>query len=618
LRAKTRDRGAGGRLALALLLSLGCGGSLAVPATSPPASAVLEHDPASLCSPAPASDGGRGEALAALAPLLLGSDEGERRRAESFALDCARAYGRALGRRGQWELADVHGLATAMLIDPRRFAGDDAFRARVLPLLPRMLDPEVPPALRDDLLGALVDVPGFDLGAAGPVELAWGAVARTAAERRDPQEPGLAGPRIEDEPQLALLASVYSLPSTLVQAREAEALLVALRAADPARELLVLADPPQRRALAATAARQRVRLLPTYGRAYSPWPRDPFSFARAGDGAVRLVVRPNLQPGREEDGSLGPELVQDLPPDLDRAWGGVRWSLAAVPFHNGQVLLTRDAAWATLHTFEPRALQLLGVDRVPVATFDTAAGIAAYVGAVRRAADELAVLYGRPVRFVHPLPGAGDGDLPAAVALMRRLGGGAGYDLDSLVTFLPAGEGAPAALVADLEIGRRLLGEAPASEWAALAAAYDLRPGADVPAALAAEADSVRGRALGSFLDLVAAELEHSGHRVGRLPLLLVPTGLRRDAEGLRDAHFLLTWANVVVETRRDGVRAEGFASLLPAGDRLARAAFGAQGARLDLLPPLVGSVVRNGGYRCASNHLRHLPRQVGRPGAGV
>ncbi|HET9768412.1 MAG TPA: hypothetical protein VFS60_16290 [Thermoanaerobaculia bacterium] len=438
--------------------------------------------------------------------------------------------------------------------------------------------------------------------------------------------------RIEDEPELALAASVYSFPSSLIPAAQASALLAAVRAADPERELLVLADPPQRQALAAAAAPLRVRLLETGGGPYSPWPRDPFSFARTAGGAVRVVVRPNLQPGREADGDLGRELVEDLPPDLARAWGGVRWSVATVPFHNGQVLLTRDAAWVTLHTFEPRALQLLGVARVPVESFGTAAGIDAYVAAVRRAADELATLYGRPVRFVHPLPPASAGGASAvtgatATELMRRIGGGAGYDLDSLVTFLPARDGRAAALVADLAAGQKLLADAPASELTALTASYDLAAGAEVRPALAAEAiatevrralaveaASPRGRALASFLDLVAEHLAAQGLRVARLPLLLVPTALLRGGGDSRYPHFLLGWNNVVVETRQRGVRAEGFAALLPSGDRRARAAFDALGARLDLLPPLVESVVRNGGYRCASNHLR----QPAPPGPGV
>ncbi len=446
----------------------------------------------------------------------------------------------------------------------------------------------------------------------------------SAPER--PDAPAIAGEtaRIEDEPELAIAASVYSFPSSLILAAQASALLAAVRAADPERELLVLADPPQRQALAAAAAPLRVRLLETRGGPYSPWPRDPFSFAHASDGSVRVVVRPNLQSGREADGDLGRELVQDLPPDLARAWGGVRWSVAAVPFHNGQVLLTRDAAWVTLHTFEPRALQLLGAARVPVESFGTAAGIDAYVAAVRRAADELATLYGRPVRFVHALPPASAGGASAgsadvtATELMRRIGGGAGYDLDSLVTFVPGGDGGVAALVADLTAGQQLVADAPASELVALATSYDLAIGAEGRAALAAEANATevrkalaaeaggpRGRALASFLDLVAEHLAAQGLRVARLPLLLVPTALLGGGGDARYPHFLLGWNNVVVETLEGAVRAEGFAALLPSGDRRARAAFDALGVHLDLLPPLVESVVRNGGYRCASNHLR-------------
>ena len=96
---------------------------------------------------------------------------------------------------------------------------------------------------------------------------------------------------------------------------------------------------------------------------------------------------------------------------------------------------------------------------------------------------------------------------------------------------------------------------------------------------------------------------------VRRLPLLTVPVGLLQDREGLSHDSFLITWNNVVVENR-DGLhgeetRAEGFSYLIPRGDREARDAFAAFGVHLDLFPPLVRSIVLNGGYRCASNHLR-------------
>jgi len=422
-------------------------------------------------------------------------------------------------------------------------------------------------------------------------------------ERHVPYGPGL---RFDDEAERPLAASVYSLPSAFFTADAALPFLAAVRAAAPARTLLVLIDGPLRNALAARARALHLYLLDTHGRPYSPWPRDPFSFVRTPKGSVLVLVRPNLQPGREADAQLGPELVRDLPPAVDRAWGGVTWAAAPVPFHNGQVLLTRGAAWITLHTLEPRILALLGLTRVPVESFATAAGIERYVTAARRAADELAALYGRPARFVHPLP-APDMPLAAQSELMARLGGGAGYDLDSLVTFLPLHDGAEQALVADLAAGRALL---PVIERDGLRATYDLAPAGDaLTAALAAAQATPRATALASFLDLVAGHLAAQGLKVRRLPLLRVPLALLRDRRGLEDApadaELLLTWNNVVAETRAGGVRAEGFAMRLPAGDRAARAAFAAAGVKLDLFPPLVHSVVLNGGYRCASNHVR-------------
>ncbi|HEV8238560.1 MAG TPA: hypothetical protein VGS57_04250 [Thermoanaerobaculia bacterium] len=412
--------------------------------------------------------------------------------------------------------------------------------------------------------------------------------------------------RIEDDPDRALVASVYSLPSPWIDAGEARALLAAVRKADPGREVLVLADAAMEEQLAPLARDARLHLLSTGGALYSPWPRDPFSFARTSGGAVRVVVRPNLQRGREVDATMGPALVQALPPALDRAWGGVRWAKSAVPFHNGQVLLTRDAAWVSVHTFEPRVLELLGAARVPVESFATAAGIEAYVGATRKAAGELAALYGRSVRFVHPLPVSGAGTTrEARTALLQRLAGGAGYDLDSLLTLVPSANGVqPTALVADVTAGERLLASLDPSQWNALATAYRLEP-TGLAAGLAGASSSARGRALASYLDLVADHLRGEGLTVSRLPLLVVPAAVLRDPGSIPDEYFFLTWNNVVVEKRGGGARAEGFASLLPAGDDVASQAFAAAGVHLDLLPPLLGSVTRNGGYRCASNHLR-------------
>ncbi len=527
----------------------------------------------------------------------------------------ARERGGELARRGHWMPGDVADVVAQQLVDPPRFAADPPFRAWVLGLLPRELDAAVAPGLRDDLLLALEAQPGIDFDAAEAIESGWRAAPRRSADRLSAY--GREPLRFDDDAAAPIAASVFSLPSSFFGEPETAALLAALRTMAPGRDLVVLADLPLRRRLAACCAGPRLHLLETYGQPFTPWVRDPMSLVRRPGGGVVALVRPNAQPGREADRNLGAELVRRLPPDLDRAWGGIRWEVAPVPFHNGQVLLGRDAAWISVHTLELRTLALLGLDRVPVASFDTAAGIERYFAAARRAAAELAALYGRPVRFVHPLPGkssAVDGAHPTPAdgdrdrELVERIGGGAGYDLDSLLTLLPAGPGrpAPVALVASLAAGRTLLAGLPAADWGALRRGYQLAPaGAELAAAVGAAQRTPAAARLDGFLDLVAAHLGGQGWRVARLPLLLVPVTLLADHEGVAAREFQLTWNNVVVETRAGRLRAEGFSSLLPAGDREARRVFAAAGCHLELLPALVHSIVLNGGYRCASNHLR-------------
>ncbi|MGH7855842.1 MAG: hypothetical protein ACREQY_00815, partial [Candidatus Binatia bacterium] len=338
-------------------------------------------------------------------------------------------------------------------------------------------------------------------------------------------------------------------------------------------------------------------------------PRDPFLYCRQADGRIVLLARPNLQPGREADADLARALVQGLPDDLDRAWGGVRWSRAPIPFHNGQVVFAAGSAWMSIHSVELLALAKLGLDRVPVAEFGSSAGAARYLATTRTAAAELARFYGVTPRIVHPV--AGDGAPADSTALMRTLSGGAGFDLDSWMTLLPAHSeadagAAPTALVGDLGHGRRLVESAADGDLEPLREAYGFLPATpDLRDALVAAQGSERARGLAAFLDLVAAHLARQGLRVSRLPLLLVPTSLLRDGDQAPAPDFLLTWANVVLERKGGKLHAEGFASGFPKGDAVATDAFGRAGAELRLLPPLARSIVLNGGYRCASNHLR-------------
>ncbi len=580
--------------------------------------------------PAPAAHSAAadpGAALTAFAATDPADDAAARAAAERLmaALPAAAlARGLGDGTIGGGELAasdDRRDRAIAVLAAAVAGAGD----RQLSQLVSYVAAAGLAPPLRDRLLWAIgARRPGVDFARLESLAAAWGALPRRSASRElspgaerltfaaddggDSGDAGDAG---------AIAASIFSLPSAFFDAEPAAAFLAGVRRADPRRTLVALTDLPLRLALAEPARRLGVTLLETYGRPYSPWPRDPFTLARGRGQRVVALLRPNLQPGREADSTLGIELVRDLPPALDAAWGGARWERAAVPFHNGQLLLAGGAVWMSLHSLEPRILALLGLARVPVESFATAAGIGRYLAAARRAAAELAALYGRPARFVHPLPAAGGAAARGADAerakLMTQIGGGAGYDLDSLVTFLPAvsgdqrrnqHQGRERALVADVTAGRALLAGLGEADWRALAATYDLAA-ESLPRELAAAQQAPRPTALAGFLELVARQLEADGLEVRRLPLVFVPTALLRDRRGVAHPDFLLGWNNVVVERRDGSLRAEGFAAGLPAGDSLAGATFAAAGAHLDLLPPLVHSVVLNGGYRCASNHLR-------------
>lgn len=509
----------------------------------------------------------------------------------------------ALAERGRWTEAEVAALVAREIGDPDRFAADPAFRRRSLDAVTRLWPAGGPAALRADLLAALARLPGVGYDALESIEVAWRAAPRTSASRRAPRPP--AGLRSGGDTEGAIAASFYSLPSSFVDAGTAASFLAAVRALDPKRTLVALTDPVSYPRLASEAARLRVALLESHGRSYTPWTRDPLSFLWTAKGGLFVLTRPNLQAGRDDDYFLGRELVKGLPAELDRAWGGVRWAEAPLPFHNGQVLSTGKKSWISLHSLEPRILALLGTDRVPVESFGTAAGIERYVDAARRAAGELAPLYGRPVRFVHPLPDEGAEPLAARVALLAKIGGGAGYDLDSWLTLLP-GPGEGWALVADPAAGRALLAKLAPAELDPLRRGYGLAPeGAVLARELERAFDSPRALALAGFLDLAARHLESQGFQVARLPLLIVPVALLADREGVGNEDFWLTWNNAVVETRDGKARAEGFSSWIEAGDRAARGVFARAGCRLDLLPPLAKSVILTGGYRCASNHVR-------------
>src|SRR5436309_15822566 len=109
-----------------------------------------------------------------------------------------------------------------------------------MPLLPLLL------ALRDRLLDQLGGFPGFDFAAGERVGWAWGALPRRSSERQI-DAPALAAPPLRFDADdgsdgRSLAASVYSLPSTFFDAGAAAAFLAGVRAVDPERRIVVLAD----------------------------------------------------------------------------------------------------------------------------------------------------------------------------------------------------------------------------------------------------------------------------------------------------------------------------------------------------------------------------------------
>ncbi len=398
-----------------------------------------------------------------------------------------------------------------------------------------------------------------------------------------------------------IAASIYSFPKELFSVEEVLGLLEFVRRGAPKRELVVLTDLPLAATQTTTGEPLGLTLIDSGGFGFSPWTRDPMTFLRHRDGELLLVLRPNLQQRREADSQMAPRLIEGLP---EQTLGPVSWSRAPLPFHNGQILRTPEAIWITIHTLERRALEILGLDRVPVAGFAQPAGIDAYLEAADRAAGELGGLYGRESRFVHALPRAGSA--AGRAEAMFLLGGGAGFDLDSVVTLLPDAMGGAAAFVGSLRQGSRLLATVGPAELDRLRETYGFHPAREaLRLRLAAGQSSGRAPGLESFLDHTAEHLAALGLRVSRLPLLLVPTALLRTPEAYSDPDFLLGWNNVVTENRDGEQRAEAFEIGLESADRAAVEAFARAGYRLTLLPTLAESVLRNGGYRCASNHIR-------------
>lgn len=400
-------------------------------------------------------------------------------------------------------------------------------------------------------------------------------------------------------------ASMFSLPSSVFGLSEASAFLSSLARLRPDRTLLVLSDGELLDSL--RSAHPGVVFIDTAGRGYSPWPRDALTLGFDEEARPVFLLRPNQQHGRELDAEMARLLLAALPEDDYDALGRPHWAVAPVPFHNGQILEADEALWISVHTLERRILELLGQPSMTSELLTTQAGNLSYLEASRAAAAELKELFGQHVAFVHPLPATGD--MASRTSASWLLGGGAGFDIDSLLTILPRAGDLPRAFVADVQLGTQLVQQSATEELEAMADVLGLRR-QGLAGRLQEFARGPKATQLQTFLDVIAEHLSQLGLQTERLPLVLAPADVRLD--GLRQ-DFVVGWQNVVLERGSRGNTAEGFASGLDRGDQLARAAYRSAGYQLDLLPTLPASVLGNGGYRCASNHLRR-PRQSPEP----
>jgi len=516
-----------------------------------------------------------------LGTVLLSRDVQLQTAVKRYATALVRAHAARIPR--DFSDDDLHMLVAYQVLDPLRYGEDDKYRRAVDTIVPASLSPSLPEPLRRADINELNRVAPINFETAEALAVSAGLVrpSRSRFVAHSNATISIAG-------NDAIEASIYSINSRFVKPNDARRFLTAVHAAAPQRTIVVIGDEASQRALQKDLAALRIDFIENFNRPLTPWPRDPFSIARAANGSIVLINRPNQQRNREEDATMVRVLINNLPKTLDDRWKP-RWTTGATSFHNGQILLTPKAMWISIHSVEFRALELLGIDHVPVEQFESADGIARYTNAVQRAANELSKLYDRPVRFVH--------ELPHTPQQIEVLGGGAGFDLDSIVTLLPHADGSIDALVGDVALGVKLA--ASANEWQRLEKTYSLAANArDAVMSFQNDQSSI---GLQRFLDQCANDLAARGIKVRRLPLLMVPTSLLVDEDRPETPYFLVTANNVVLERNR----AEGFASGLQVVDSAARSTFKSAGYDLTLFPPLPRSVVLNGGYRCASNEVR-------------
>lgn len=548
--------------------------------------------------------------LSILGEALTISDPIMNKRTRKYLMQSVRArISRLSHQGGPWNKKERDSIFTLLLVHPYRFENDKDFRNRVLEFLPFSFDPNAPKNFRDMLLHEFNSLGFIDFATSEIVEYNWGAIPRQSLSLEIPFK-DIKGISLTGT-KSSIQASIYSLSSKFFDHQTVKSFLESVQQISQRRTIIVLADPPIVNELVEFARFLDIYLVKTYGRFYSPWPRDPFMLCQDQEGRVIFLVRPQhrLQTTRKGDDFMGLELLQNLPESLYKVWGDPHWTRTSVSFHNGQVLLTENRAWISFHTIEPRILDILNVKKIPVKSLSTKEGMSNYLRAAKKAADELGNIYNRKIEFVHPMP-----DIEKEKELARlvwKIGGGAGYDLDSILTLIDMPNGRLYALVGDFNKGKKLLEVQTDEDLEQFKEGFNLWPATyNLKYRLIEAQLSERAQNLNNFLDLVSENLAKNGITVFRLPIFFVPVTLLRNSSEYSFEDFLISWNNIVLENTGKIIRAEGFSSLISRGDEIAHEIFGKAGCKLLLIPPLIQSVILGGGYRCASQHLR-IPKRL-------
>lgn len=526
----------------------------------------------------------------------------------TFLAEAGRARTRRLAAQGPpWSDAAVNEALSLCFVDPARFFGNDLdFQKLVLGHLPATVDPNTHVGFRLRLLHTLRQIPEIDGAAADPIAVGWHLGVRSAQDRRlpDAEQPL----RPDDDGLSSVQAFAFSLPSSMFDPEECRHLLVSIRAAAPNARILALSDADSLLAFGATHT--GIDVVRPWIPGLSPWLRDPMLVARSPQQDIVLLSRTFPQKNREADREAARQLISTAPAEWEANLGPVRWINKDFPFHGGQLLFTPGTAWISVHSLEQRILSILQVDHIDPAMLHQDDEWTAFVGAADQATKELAALTNLEVRMVHPWPSPPPG--MNRESFVQALAGGNDIDLDTLMTLLPQKPN-PTLIIGDTHRARDLGAQIPEEEWLAfgkeICSQLEATPLRNEIIASQARARPV---SIQAFLDLVEAHFARLGFSIAKAPLLMIPTALvtnhPRLASNQPHAWFPLGYANVVIESDNAGplpLRAHAFSNGLPYLDAIATKAYRDVACRLILHPPLMESLICEGGFRCATQQIR-------------